>query len=171
MSSDVVNSLVDALLGGLEDYTLDERGDVGSWVRMACIQALTTISELLFGVGGSIPDFKAYFPPQKYLAIAAGMLKQGVERLDNVRQTAGTCFVKLLNLRLPLVDGSERWRLPEMALLNELFQRCVCLSPLFHNVWMKGNSMRTNTNTSFVVHLIRAAGATEIGCSLEACAC
>jgi len=35
MSPDVVNGLLDALQDGLEDYTIDERGDVGSWIRMA----------------------------------------------------------------------------------------------------------------------------------------
>lgn len=122
MSSDVLNILVDTLLGGLDDYTIDERGDVGSWVRMACIQGLTTVSELLFGVAESIPDFEKYFPPQKYHAVAAGLLKQGLERLDNVRQITGVCFVKLLNLSLPSVYGGDRWRLPATNLLNELFQ-------------------------------------------------
>ncbi|KDR82781.1 hypothetical protein GALMADRAFT_220773 [Galerina marginata CBS 339.88] len=121
VSSDVLNALVDALLGGLDDYTIDERGDVGSWVRIACIQGLTTISEILFGVAESIPDFESYFSPQKYCSVAAGLLKQGVERLDNVRQTAGVCFMKLLNAPLPSVDGADRWRLPALSLLNELF--------------------------------------------------
>ncbi|PPQ80979.1 hypothetical protein CVT25_015132 [Psilocybe cyanescens] len=134
LSSDVLNTLLDAMLAGLDDYTLDERGDVGSWVRIACIQGLTTISELLFGVGGSIPDFESYFSPQKYHAVATGLLKQGVERLDNVRQTAGVCVVRLLNAPLPLVDGSERWRLPALDLLNELFQ-----NPSDQSGWNDGN--------------------------------
>ena len=121
MSTEVVNTLVDALLGGLDDYTIDERGDVGSWVRMVCIQGLTSISELLFRDSGLIPDFYSYFPPQKYHAAISGILKQGVERLDNVRQQAGACFMKILNLSIPSVSGGDRWRLPGLTLLHGLF--------------------------------------------------
>ena len=127
MSSEVVNALIDALLGGLDDYTIDERGDVGSWVRMVCIQGLTSISELLFRDASSIPDFGRYFPPQKYHAAIAGILKQGVERLDNVRQQAGACFMKILTLSVPSVSGGDRWRLPGLTLLYKLFPRCVVL--------------------------------------------
>ena len=116
-----MRTLVDALLSGLDDYTIDERGDVGSWIRIACIQGLTTISELFFGIAQSIPDFESYFPPQTFRAIAAGLLKQGVERLDNVRQTAGTCFTRLLKVPLPNISEADRWLLPSLPLLNELF--------------------------------------------------
>lgn len=121
MSSEMVNSFLHALLAALDDYTIDERGDVGSWARIASIQGLTTISELLFRVAGSIPNFEEYLSPEKYCSIAAGLLKQGVERLDNVRQTAGVCFVTLLNTPLPSVVGADRWRLPALPLLQELF--------------------------------------------------
>ena len=127
VSSEVVNTLVDALLGGLDDYTIDERGDVGSWVRMVCIQGLTSISELLFRDARSIPDFDCYFPPQKYHAAIAGILKQGVERLDNVRHQAGACFMKILTLSVPSVSGGDRWRLPGIILLHKLFLGCVVL--------------------------------------------
>ncbi|CAA7261518.1 unnamed protein product [Cyclocybe aegerita] len=122
VSKDVFSALFDALLGGLDDYTIDERGDVGSWVRIACIQGLTAISELMFRMAGSIPDFADYFPGDKYTAAVAGLLKQGVERLDNVRQEAGICLMRLLNNAPPRVDGADRWRLPGLSLLIELFQ-------------------------------------------------
>ena len=133
MSSEVVNTLIDALLGGLDDYTIDERGDVGSWVRMVCIQGLTSISELLFRDARSIPDFDSYFPPQKYHAAISGILKQGVERLDNVRQQAGACFMKILTLSVPSVSGGDRYGLPGLTFLQRLFLRYVV--PLC-NAWM-----------------------------------
>ncbi|KAF8194167.1 TBCD protein, partial [Pholiota molesta] len=107
----MVNSFLDALLVALDDYTIDERGDIGSWARIASIQGLTTISGF----------FSKYLSPEKYRSIAAGLLKQGVERLDNVRQTAGVCFVTLLNTPLPSIPGADRWRLPALPLLQELF--------------------------------------------------
>ena len=113
------------MLNGLDDYTIDERGDVGSWVRMVCIQGLTSVSELLFRDARSIPDFDIYFPPQKYHVAIAGILKQGVERLDNVRQQAGECFMKILTLSVPSVGGGDRWCLPGLTLLHKLFLRFV----------------------------------------------
>lgn len=117
----MVNSFVNALLAGLEDYTIDERGDVGSWARIASVQGLTTISELLFQISNAIPNFENYFPAENYRLIAAGLLKQGVERLDNVRQTTGVCFVKLMHAPLPSATDAGRWRLPASSLLQELF--------------------------------------------------
>ena len=137
-----MNNLFDALLGGLDDYTIDERGDVGSWIRIVCIQGLTSTSELLFRDACSIPDFDSYLPPRKYHTAVAGILKQGVERLDNVRQQAGACFMKILTLSLPSVNGGDRWRLPGLTLLRELFLRYVVFlcnvivvsNPILHSV-------------------------------------
>lgn len=122
MSADVVNSLLDALLRGLDDYSVDERGDVGSWIRIACVHGLTRVSELLLTNATSIPTFDYYFPPSKYHRAISGILKQGVERLDNVRQEAGECFMRLLNLPLPVVHGSHYWQIPGLPLLNDLFR-------------------------------------------------
>lgn len=124
----MMNTLTDTLLAGLEDYTIDERGDVGSWARIACIQGLTAICELLFRISGKIPDFGSYLPPQKYRAVTAGLLKQGAERLDNIRQTAGASISALLKARLPDVGEAKRWRMPASPLLEELFLRSVSAS-------------------------------------------
>ncbi|KAK0201710.1 tubulin folding cofactor D C terminal-domain-containing protein [Desarmillaria ectypa] len=121
MSPEVFASLFDALLGGLEDYTIDERGDVGSWIRMACVRGLTSVSQILFSNARTIICFDDYLPPSKYHLAVIGILKQGVERLDNVRQDAGECILRLLRLPLPDVKGAERWQLPSCGLLVELF--------------------------------------------------
>ncbi|KAJ7250897.1 armadillo-type protein [Mycena haematopus] len=91
MTAQTFNALLDALLKGLEDYTLDERGDVGSWVRIACLRGLTAVCEIVIPSAGTVlaATFDQYFPAPKYHGIVQGVLKQGVERLDNVRQEAG----------------------------------------------------------------------------------
>lgn len=122
MSPEIVNSLHSALLLGLEDYSVDERGDVGSWIRLACIRGLTQFSILLMSNAASIHNFGVYFPPSKYHQTVAGILKQGIERFDNVRQEAGECFMRLLNLPLPDVRNSQDWCMPGVPLLKELFR-------------------------------------------------
>ncbi|KAI0061711.1 TBCD protein [Artomyces pyxidatus] len=116
-----VCTIMEALIGGLEDYTLDERGDVGSWVRIACIQGLTTCSLALIAQAGTLANFADYLPAARYLLVVAGILKQGVERLDNVRQQAGEHFLKLLSNPLPLIPDAEYWRIRGEPLMQELF--------------------------------------------------
>jgi hypothetical protein len=113
--------VLNALDSGLDDYTMDERGDVGSWVRMACIQGLASIFEDLFRVSGSIPEFANYLPAQRYHSVVARILRQGVERLDNVRQIAGHCLLRLFRIPLPNVSHQEEWRIKGSELMMELF--------------------------------------------------
>ncbi|KAI6114406.1 TBCD protein [Pisolithus sp. B1] len=116
-----VRALVDALDNGLDDYTTDERGDVGSWIRIACIQGLTSIIETLFVVSKNLPNFASILPAHRYHHIVGRVLRQGVERLDNVRQIAGESFTRILRLSLPSVEDAECWRVRGEDLARELF--------------------------------------------------
>ncbi|KAF8827678.1 hypothetical protein HHX47_DHR4000098 [Lentinula edodes] len=116
-----MSSIFDALLGGLNDYSVDERGDVGSWIRIACVNALGTIAETLMARAKHIVHFESYLPPLKYHDCIGGILKQGVERLDNVRQESGRTFTKLLSLSPPDVDNSDRWIIHRSDFLQGLF--------------------------------------------------
>lgn len=117
-----MNAIYDTLIAGLDDYSTDARGDVGSWIRIACINGLTDILQILFYKANSIPNLESYLTPPKFYAGVAQILKQGVERLDNVRHVAGECFLKFLDLPLPDVSNAEPWRLPGLPLLEELFK-------------------------------------------------
>ncbi|KAJ7505351.1 TBCD protein [Mycena galericulata] len=121
MSAETFNSLLDAMLYGLEDYTIDERGDVGSWIRIACLRGLTAFCEILLLHATTLPAFVDYFPATKYHDIVGGVLKQGVERLDNVRQDAGECFHALLRLAPPDVRNGHEWAPKNLPLVRELF--------------------------------------------------
>ncbi|KAF7288586.1 TFCD-C domain-containing protein [Mycena chlorophos] len=121
LSAATCNALVDAMLHGLEDYTIDERGDVGSWVRIACLRGLTAFCEAVIPNASNLSAFEQYFPVEKYHAAVAGVLKQGVERLDNVRQDAGDCLQTLLALAPPAVRDGGEWTVRDLPLVNELF--------------------------------------------------
>ena len=125
ISPELMAQCLNALLEGLADYTTDERGDVGSWIRISCVLGLSVFVRILFTHSKSLPDFIGYLPPEKYHAAIRGILKQGVERLDNVRQQTGTQFVRLLRLPLPEVDDKERWKMFGTEMMNELFPRRV----------------------------------------------
>ena len=119
----MAHDLFDALYDGLGDYTIDERGDVGSWIRMACIRGLTSYSEALFANASTISNFEEYLPPFKYHNAVGGILRQGVERLDNVRQEAGDNLRRLLLLLPPVTTGAERWHIHGNTLMEQLFFR------------------------------------------------
>ena len=119
--------MFNALLAGLEDYTTDERGDVGSWIRVACVKGLASMTETLLTHASAIPNFAQYLPPSTYHELVGGILKQGVERLDNVRQQAGEQIVRLLKLPLPQVSGADAWQIHRGPLMQELFLRCVLI--------------------------------------------
>jgi hypothetical protein len=112
-----------ALMIGLTDYTTDERGDVGSWVRMACIQGLATFIQVVTEHTKSILELEQCLPLEAYQAAISGILKQGVERLDNVRQHAGEHFVRLLQLPTSKVENAQAWAVVRRSLLLELFAR------------------------------------------------
>lgn len=119
--SSQVCALFDALDGGLEDYTTDERGDVGSWIRIACVRGLSSVIEDLFRTSGSLSNFRSFLPPHRLHAVVGRILRQGVERLDNVRQISGECFLRILKLPLPAVENAESWRIKNVELMNGLF--------------------------------------------------
>ncbi|KAL4251881.1 Tubulin-folding cofactor D [Abortiporus biennis] len=136
LTATLCRRMLDALLVGLEDYSTDQRGDIGSWIRMSCITALTTFAEILVKNAPNIPNFKDYLPPETYHNAVGGILKQGVERLDNVRQQAGEDFIRLLLLPLPEIENANDWKIEGDALMKHLF-----LSDAQSVGWNEGKSI------------------------------
>jgi len=110
LSLDHVVRMYNALISGLEDYTVDERGDVGSWVRIASIQGLTSVSVALLTLAKTDTTYIKYIPANLYQKAIGGILKQGVGRLDNVRQQAGVSIQCLLKCPLPSVGDANPWK-------------------------------------------------------------
>ena len=113
----LVERIIRILLKGLEDYTVDERGDVGSWARLACIKGLGQI--VLSFLAESSIEINKWLPIHTYHEIVAGILKQGVERLNNLRVEVGRQLVALL--KAPHKSGREAWVPDADDLFRELF--------------------------------------------------
>ncbi|KAI0283960.1 TBCD protein [Russula aff. rugulosa BPL654] len=120
LSIDHVVRLYNALISGLDDYTVDDRGDVGSWIRIASIQALTSVSVTLLMLAKTDATYTDYIPADLYQKAIAGILKQGVERLDNVRQQAGESIHCLLKCPLPSMGDTNPWKFHGEELFIEL---------------------------------------------------
>ena len=117
--------LLSLLLLGLTDYSIDQRGDVGSWVRMASVSALVSaiISALRYISPRGDDALREYFPPNVFQECVSGILKQGVERLDNVRQLVGEEMQRLVGSVPQILEQSESnkpWKLHGMATIRDL---------------------------------------------------
>lgn len=94
----LVHETCTALLLGLEDYTTDQRGDVGSWVRLACLQGARQLIDFLQGRNLLEQQLNDLLPDRIYHDVVAGVAKQMTERIDNVRAEAASHFVHLCTL-------------------------------------------------------------------------
>ncbi|KAI0086506.1 ARM repeat-containing protein [Irpex rosettiformis] len=114
---EIAIAVFSSFLSGLEDYSTDERGDVGSWIRIACVKGIADYSTAIISNASTISQGEEYLPLVKFHEGIAGILKQGVERLDNVRQQAGEQLLRLL----PLSSHATAWQIHGEGLMRELF--------------------------------------------------
>ncbi|EME78339.1 uncharacterized protein MYCFIDRAFT_80764 [Pseudocercospora fijiensis CIRAD86] len=77
---------------GFNDYTIDERGDVGSLVRIQCIACFQKLSDHDTGL---IPAFRLTGPPLKH-----EIARLSLEKLDRVRLQAALCRDDLSSLAI-----------------------------------------------------------------------
>lgn len=82
-----LDKVYNIFLRALEEYAIDNRGDIGSWVREAGINAL-------FQFLTTCPD--KLLTPEQVRKAMVGIAKQAVERIDKIRAVAGKIFVSLL---------------------------------------------------------------------------
>ncbi|KAF8713101.1 Tubulin folding cofactor D C terminal, partial [Rhizoctonia solani] len=109
------------VLSGFEDYTVDQRGDVGSWVRMATLRAIASISQVVFRNRNRIEPFGEYLPLDLWHQAIGGVLRQGVERLDNVRAVAGEQLMHLIWSDDIRSHASGLWEVPGLNQLEKAF--------------------------------------------------
>ena len=80
---------MEALHAGMEDYATDQRGDVGSWIRVSCCRGLS-----------SLPGATTICSMDTWELVVARMLKLAVEKLEVVRQAA----LSTLAILVPKLD-------------------------------------------------------------------
>ncbi|KAJ9116353.1 hypothetical protein QFC22_004794 [Naganishia vaughanmartiniae] len=78
-----------SFLDGLDDYSTDQRGDVGSWVRIACAQALPSLTRMAKAMDTTLGD-------EGCLHAVYGLIKLSVEKLETVRVVAGPALCEIV---------------------------------------------------------------------------
>ncbi|XP_017022183.1 tubulin-specific chaperone D [Drosophila kikkawai] len=82
------NKALNCLLKALDEYTLDNRGDIGAWVREAAMSSLYEI------VTQCPPDLLS---PEQVHAVVVGFMQQAVEKIDRTRGLGGRLCCQLIN--------------------------------------------------------------------------
>lgn len=105
-----IDAIFGTILEAFKDYTVDQRGDVGSWIRIAAIHA---IARCLGGEQSfllSLPSILC-----RVDEAISSLLKQGVERLDKVREVAGSALQQVRHniLAIPTTSATlcDLWSL------------------------------------------------------------
>lgn len=75
---------------GLTEYTQDNRGDIGAWVREASMLGLQTLTLLL------TKHHPETLTEEIILKVSTGIVQQSVEKIDRTRALAGKVFYNLL---------------------------------------------------------------------------
>ncbi|WVQ62666.1 uncharacterized protein L199_000813 [Kwoniella botswanensis] len=83
-----LTSILQNFVQGLGDYTTDQRGDVGSWVR---VQSLTSIGNALSTLDPQLD----LVSEETFDDLIGGIIKQGVEKLESVRGETARTLAKL----------------------------------------------------------------------------
>jgi hypothetical protein len=91
-----LDDLYNCFFNGLVDYTNDNRGDIGSWVREAAISAIFTLTNLVYEAG-----YLDVLTEDLMTKIVGGISQQAVERIDRTRAKAGSTVYSLIESELP----------------------------------------------------------------------
>jgi hypothetical protein len=90
----MLKEVFETLYKAIQDYALDRRGDVGSWVREESMRSLTSLIQLI----ANQKDFYCEIldvmgpEPEFYERFISALLQQLVEKIDRVRAEAGKCL-------------------------------------------------------------------------------
>lgn len=92
-----VNKIFNAFIKGSNDYAVDKRGDVGSWVREAAMTALERWAYLLAARNDSSGQTATLFSVEMGTNLMRALLKQAVEKIDRVRDNASKIICRILS--------------------------------------------------------------------------
>ncbi|KAK5823035.1 tubulin folding cofactor D C terminal-domain-containing protein [Linnemannia elongata] len=99
ISHSLSNKILQMYFRGLEDYSVDHRGDVGSWIREASMQGLQTMVPIVARLDHHLTASQAdqrYLSDEDHAQVLAKLLQQSVEKIDRIRGAAATAMVAIL---------------------------------------------------------------------------
>ncbi|CAJ0763038.1 13373_t:CDS:2 [Entrophospora sp. SA101] len=109
---------------GLEDYSADSRGDIGSWIREACMNGFMEFCPLIQKLDFKGMNCKPWWTNDLSKNVFSSLLKQSVERIDKIRSCAGKVLLNLLYKKI-VIDGEEKFLfdVPGREILQKILPR------------------------------------------------
>lgn len=127
----IKNEVMSSFFKALDDYSVDNRGDVGSWVREAAMDGLEICTYILCkrdsvhspekpqGVKLELPNNvtaeKTLFDVNLATSLVAGIVKQAVEKMDKLREAAAKVLQRILYNETIFVPIPYREKLEEIV--------------------------------------------------------
>uniref|UniRef100_A0A0K2V1L8 Tubulin-specific chaperone D n=1 Tax=Lepeophtheirus salmonis TaxID=72036 RepID=A0A0K2V1L8_LEPSM len=84
----LIPQVFECFIEGLNDYTIERRGDIGAWVREAAISGLFTITSYCQKIDFNCSQYIMHFSPL--------IARQAVEKIDRTRSLAAKTFFKFV---------------------------------------------------------------------------
>ncbi|KAF9171818.1 hypothetical protein BGX21_001107 [Mortierella sp. AD011] len=137
VSRELSSEILQVYFSGLQDYSIDHRGDVGSWIREASMMGLEVMVPLVArldyeAIESSGQQHIRYLSDQDHTDVIARLLQQSVEKIDRIREKAASVMVTILYARAsgespsstePMEDVSDYVsRAPYRKQLTEVIQ-------------------------------------------------
>lgn len=107
----IKTQVMQSLLNALEDYSVDNRGDVGSWVRTAAMNALEKCTYILCKRDKSVSNETPLFDADIATKLVGGIVKQALEKMDRLREVAAKVLQRILYndvVFVPLIPYREK---------------------------------------------------------------
>ncbi|XP_010559107.1 PREDICTED: tubulin-folding cofactor D [Tarenaya hassleriana] len=98
----IKTEVMNTLLKALDDYSVDNRGDVGSWVREAAVYGIEKCTYILCKKDSIIPvstddnNTTSLFDSNLATRVVGGIVKQAVEKMDKLREAAAKGLQRIL---------------------------------------------------------------------------
>ncbi|KAG0327465.1 hypothetical protein BGZ99_007549 [Dissophora globulifera] len=129
VSPELSRRILEIFLNGLNDYSVDHRGDVGSWIRESCMAGLEVMIPLVARLdyaavrSSSSSKQEHYLSEEDHVQVVARLLQQSVEKIDRIRACAASVLVTLLYARADQSPSSEYvLKVPHREQLMEVIQ-------------------------------------------------
>lgn len=91
----IKTEVMESMFNALEDYSVDNRGDVGSWVRTAAMDGLEKCTYILCKRDQLVGN-ESLFDANIATNLVGGIVKQAVEKMDKLREVAAKVLQRIL---------------------------------------------------------------------------
>eukprot|EP00003_Mantamonas_plastica_P033875 TRINITY_DN997_c0_g1_i3.p1 TRINITY_DN997_c0_g1~~TRINITY_DN997_c0_g1_i3.p1 ORF type:complete len:547 (-),score=176.90 TRINITY_DN997_c0_g1_i3:804-2273(-) len=119
-----VDIVFQVLMRSCQDYSVDKRGDIGSWVREASMVGMQSLVNVLLTnqqQQESSDDQGAGFLTKEMVnGVFCSLLQQLVEKIDRIRAKAGEVFFELLHREPAVPFVSDRELMEQVFPKNEI---------------------------------------------------